>query len=310
MIIIGSRAVMKAGLIQMDTSRDFDYMGTVKEFFELKNYYDDKGYKVELLKCNRDKGVFTFKGDGPIQHVEFYFPQYDSTEDIINYVYKNHVSYYNIGKLDVYVAPVDILLAIKMSHRFKRNSPHFNKTMAGIKFLRNLGVQIKPGSEVEAIFKKREKETLNYSHPNLNVNKQTFFDDAMNYVYDHDTIHQTQAMLDKPAYLNYMVDGAQVMTSKEKFFSQPISVQLLGVYEESCVLALERSQIPNDFKVDPKASFLTALEKVCTSITSGWFREFAWEHYYIVLNMYYQFGEDDYVKRFKEKQHMLKPFKE
>ena len=45
------------------------------------------------------------------------------------------------------------------------------------------------------------------------------------------------------------------------------------------VLALERHQIPNDFRPHPKKSFDMALMKVCTSITSGWFREWAWENY-------------------------------
>lgn len=59
------------------------------------------------------------------------------------------------------------------------------------------------------------------------------------------------------------------------------------------VLALERSQIP--FKnMAPKTSFLIALEKVCTSITSGWFREYAWENYDKVVSLY----DPNYVKMF------------
>ena len=112
-----------------------------------------------------------------------------------------------------------------------------------------------------------------------------------------------------PAYTKYMKDGAQVMTSKDKFFAANEFVRLLGVYEESCVLALERSQIPHDFKPSPRYSFELALMKVCTSITSGWFREYAWENYDKVLDLYNELGEDDYVQRFKRNQHLLKPFK-
>ena len=53
-----------------------------------------------------------------------------------------------------------------------------------------------------------------------------------------------------------------------------------------------------------------ALMKVCTSITSGWFREYAWENYDKVLDLYNELGEDDYVQRFQRNAHLLKPFKE
>lgn len=74
------------------------------------------------------------------------------------------------------------------------------------------------------------------------------------------------------------------MTSRQKFESLPRRVRLNGVLEESYVLALERAIIPHD--VDPEKAFLMALSKVCTSITSGWFREFAWENYHAVRRLY------------------------
>jgi hypothetical protein len=47
--------------------------------------------------------------------------------------------------------------------------------------------------------------------------------------------------------------------------------------------------------------------KVCTSITSGWFREYAWENYHRVLQMY----SDDFVVQFKQglAEGKVKPFK-
>ncbi len=74
------------------------------------------------------------------------------------------------------------------------------------------------------------------------------------------------------------------------------AVRLAGVLEESYVLALERSQVPFKGKLAPKTSFMIALEKVCTSITSGWFREYAWENYNKVLALY----DPNYVKKFWE----------
>lgn len=182
-------------------------------------------------------------------------------------------------------ASLDILYMLKMTHRFKKNSPHFLKTMEDIHAMRSYGRKIKP--EHKEFYERRLKETLSYSHPKLNQDKKSFFTDDVPYVYDHDTIHLTVARHGKPAYNFYKPDEAEVFCSRELFEAQPLDIRLSGVYEEACVLALERSQIPYPNN-DPKKSFDMALMKVCTSITSGWFREFAWEHYGKVQEMYAQ----------------------
>jgi hypothetical protein len=211
------------------------------------------------------------------------------------------------------VASKDWQYFLKMSHRYKKNSPHFMKTMRDIWVLRERGAKMPEGSE--ELFKEREKLTYDYGHPKLAVSKNAFFDgDGVKYIYDHDSLHLTQASFGDdsgwrmPAYSFYMQDGAQVMTSKEKFFSLPKSIQLAGVYEEACVLALERSQIPFDFKPDPESSFMMALSKVCTSITSGWFREFAWENWHQVVDIYQKEGKNSYVEKFHKDFHLAKPF--
>ena len=77
-----------------------------------------------------------------------------------------------------------------------------------------------------------------------------------------------------------------MMCDMEKFKAQPEIVKLYGVLEESYVLALERAIIP--FGTDPKRAFDIALEKVCTSITSGVFREYAWQNYFKVQELYHE----------------------
>lgn len=78
------------------------------------------------------------------------------------------------------------------------------------------------------------------------------------------------------------------------FFAQPENIRLLGVLEESYVLAIERAIVPHN--TPPKKAFNIALSKVASSITSGWFREYAWENYDAVQALY----SDDYVKRFQK----------
>lgn len=207
-------------------------------------------------------------------------------------------------------ASKEACLALKLSHRFKKDSPHFLKTMRDVQAYKAAGIVLTP--ELENLWlPQREAETYTYNHPKLDVSKGEFFSgDGVRYVYDHDTIHEAVSLFHEPAYKNYMQDGAQVMTDADKFFSCSTDIRLFGVYEEACVLALERSQIPFDFKPDPRYSFELALMKVCTSITSGWFRWYAWENYDKVLDLYNQLGENDYVERFKKNAHLLKPFKE
>lgn len=199
--------------------------------------------------------------------------------------------------VDYYIASPGVVLALKLSHRYKKNSRHFLKTMRDIQFLRKNGVEVP--KVLKKWLKRREKETYSYKHPKLmGVKKGEFFsDDGISYVYDHDSIHEAIAIGEKPAYTYYQPTGEQVGTSKEMFFNAPLATRLLGVLEESYVLSLERSIIPFNLKDDPekcKQAFDMALSKVCTSITSGWFREFSWENFDLVNSLY----DQEYVKRF------------
>lgn len=189
------------------------------------------------------------------------------------------------------------LLALKMSHRYLRNSPHFLKTMRDIQAMRAAGIVL--DDTMREWLEQREEETYDYAHPNLNVDKGTFFDDSVKYIYDHDDLHRILAIEETPAYTKYMADGQQVLTSKEKFFSVDEHIRLLGGLEESLVLACERSQIPFDFEPNPRYSFELALSKVCTSITSGYFREFCWENYDKIVELYEVYGGDKYVDKVK-----------
>ncbi|MEK6879127.1 MAG: hypothetical protein AABY22_05935, partial [Nanoarchaeota archaeon] len=193
------------------------------------------------------------------------------------------------------IASLNILYTLKMSHRFLKNSPYFLKTMNDIIEFKAIGCEIP--EFLEKWFKLREKETYWYTHPKLNQTKEGFFDSKKNgikQVYFHDDIHISVANKKLPAYTLYMEDGAEVKCSKEKFFALSEKERIRGVSEEAMVLALERSVIP--YNSDPKWAFLKGLEKVSTSITSGWFREFAYANYRKVVDNYNPF----YVNQFQQ----------
>lgn len=192
--------------------------------------------------------------------------------------------------LKVSQVPLPMLCALKKAHL---SSPHkwdrHIQQYSRIKGL--LGIDVfKPsewGSQVEAVYRQHRAEIKQFAkpHPKLNTNKNYFFEDADYKVFDHDTIHQAIALGPLPAY-TLMQDG-EVWCSKEKWDNLTQEQKLNCVKEEASVLALERSIIPALFlgKAFRGAqwAYEYALGKVCTTITSGWFREFAIEHYEIAV---------------------------
>lgn len=320
MLTIGSLALLWHGVntepVDIDLIATFDELNEFTSSMSHEHFLSiPLSHNKTLLRCQCCRS----KHHRPIE-VEIAWPD-SSGADLLNSSYTAARMHPGAQGKIYYdkVATLDVLYTLKMSHRFKKNSPHFIKTRNDIILLRNMGAKIWNEEWLE----KREAETYSYGHPKLNVKKSAFFmGDGIEYVYDHDSIHLAMAHLDPelrirrsgipvdriPAYMLYMKDGAEVQASKQKFFAAHSDVRLYGVLEEAQVLALERSQIPHRAK-SPSAhkSFTTALIKVCTSITSGWFREFAWENFHAVMNMY----EPDYVDRFWRAVDagIVKPFK-
>ena len=173
-------------------------------------------------------------------------------------------------------------------------------------------------------FDMRQKDNyFKTSLPNLNTDKKSFFKDNF-YIYDHDSIHEQIAIEDKPVYLLYMKDNEPVMTDKNKFYKLDRYHQLLGVVEEAMTLACERlllmpdnqAQIDKQLKTDNKDIFIFAfmlcLKKVCTTITSGYFREFAHENYDDAMKLFFELNPNgnEYYLRVKNNIHKLRKFNE
>ena len=173
-------------------------------------------------------------------------------------------------------------------------------------------------------FDMRQKDNyFKTSLPKLNTDKKSFFKDNF-YIYDHDSIHEQIAIEDKPVYLWYMKDNEPVMTDKNKFYKLDRYHQLLGVVEEAMTLACERlllmpdnqAQIDKQLKTDNKDififSFMLCLKKVCTTITSGYFREFAHENYDDAVKLFFELNPNgnEYYLRVKNNIHKLRKFGE
>jgi len=279
MLFIGSIALQQHIDIERN-SRDIDIIGT---YDEVSAYVKSlEGELTKAIPTNGGKKYVFFKGDYIVE-AEIAWEGSLAEEFLM------------LMKGSKY-ATLNGLYALKMSHRFLRNSKHFLKTMNDIHLMRKHGAEI--SDDLADFYKKRVKETYDYSHPKLNVTKKDFFNgDGIEYVFDHDSIHGAIKLQEMPAYNYFKADISEVFVSKELFNELSDELKLNSVLEESYVLALERSQIPFPDLLTPKQSFDIALQKVCTSITSGWWRNYAWEHYYDAQAKY----DDSYCENFFSK---------
>lgn len=293
-VLLGSHALNKhiAGFrtpVDTDLVCDYDALDDISLFTNARAHYP-----------NSDKTWFMKSVEYGIIDIEVAWPD-SRGEKLLEFV-KNDPHTQTVrmfGKLDVLLPSLNVLYMLKMSHRYLKDSPHFLKTMQDIRKLRKRGAIIQ--DDHQAFYEQRMKDTYVYKHPNLKVDKDTFFDavaTGVEYTYDHDSIHEAIKTMNVPAYTMFAEPGEQVKSSKEIFFQCDQNVRLRAVMEEAMVLAIERSLVPFPGKKTPKEAFDFALSKVCTSITSGWFREFAWEHYDDVQLLFAFYN--DYFEQFQK----------
>ena len=298
MIIIGSVSAVVHGVFDADYKpSDTDIIGSYEE---MQAYIKDNSV-VSVKPTSANSNLIILKGG---HKVEWEVARENNSGGMLQVI---------LGSLwGAVVAPPEVLYTLKMSHRFKKNSPHFKKTMSHIKTLREYLCSNEIPEHLQEFYALRVKETYDYKHPSLDVSKDEFLaDDGVPYEYDHDSLHEAVRILGKPAYTYFKPDDKEVYCSKEMFYNQPYYIQLLSVVEEAMVLTLERSLIPNKFNPDADKMFRYALMKVCTSITSGWWRDFAWENYEEALGYYESLGKNYLYNSFKQGKlsGKIKPFK-
>jgi len=288
-LLIGSKALKHYGprfLSDAKRTWDTDWIGSYSAFEEYKGSLKLR----KMIPLNKGKKVALFERNAI--H-EFEIAWSDGVAAELLEIAKSDTDV-AVRNGDHYVATPDLIFTLKKSHRYLKDSPHFLKTMIDYRHLRDLGCSV-PDS-LKEWYKRRVAETYWYKHPSLKQSKKDFFkDDMVPYKYDHDTLHLAVKALDRPAYDYFKKDAAEVECSRELFEACDERTKLLSVLEESYVLALERSQIPAPGVITPRQSFGIALSKVCTSISSGYWRDYAYENYFKVLEMY----SDDYMEKFR-----------
>ena len=135
---------------------------------------------------------------------------------------------------------------------------------------------------------KLTKEAYPQGNPKLNKSNDEFFDDPVEKVYDHDFLHELYAYEDRPMFekLKRPEQFNLAWCVKDLWDKLSQTQKLQCVAEETYVIATERFMVPNDWNYPTKKAYYFALKKVCTTLTSGWFRDFAIDNFPEVFNLY------------------------
>lgn len=186
--------------------------------------------------------------------------------------------------VEIHVVNLLGLSLIKRSHlwrnlSFEKHITHYHKYLNLFSLTDKDKLFLKNRTQLSLInFKEK--------HPSLNKTKEQFFNDDIVKKYDHDYLHDLVAFYQKPIYSDMLLNTNSVFCSEDKWKSFSFEKQLLCVVEETLVIALERFIIPNNWKYPFKLAYLESLKKVCTTLSSGWFRDFAIDNYPKLVNKY------------------------
>jgi len=195
------------------------------------------------------------------------------------------LSIYPTGTL----VPPEHLLWIKGGHL---HIPHFfHKHMADFNVLRKITGQDKklyPETLRKIRMYRHDVERHTPTHTmKVSGPKNKFFDDAVTKYVEHDWIHEQVAHKEKPMYTYMQIDDS-VKCHKDLWETFSYTEKVNTVQEEAMVIGLERWIIPaikkNQRPISCRAAFIQGMEKVCTTLSSGWFRDLAHYNYITIVS--------------------------
>lgn len=290
MLIYGFRALSKyITMDQNDLDRlyksDYDIIVSLDEFNTLLEKFGDDIIGMKPFPTN-NYFIKTKHGNYDVHIVYNETSNKYLYENQIDYIDNNHLVFDRYGNT-FQVLSLNTLYELKKSHRMIRKG--FNKTMNDFYRIKSL---LKKEPFETMFYKMRFAETLERAnkeakHINLNKSKDDFFDTkGVTYIYDHDSIHDSIKLTNIAMYKKILVPGADVLCSKDLWDKLSLYEKFCCVLEECYTISIERFLSKGNLVDNPKIAFEIALEKVCTTLCKGWFREFAYSNYKEVLNMY------------------------
>ena len=229
-----------------------------------------------VLKPNTDWDVIS---DEAIAGIECHRPDFLNNRDMQKYAtgvmvaFKDH---------EFQVMSLEGLAIIKRSHlwrnlSFGKHITHYHKYRLSKHLVHNDHYN----NRLKLSYK-----TFPQGYPKLDQSVAEFFDDAVTKVYDHDYLHELLAYYDKPLYTKLQKDTSKAWCDKDLWYNLSHQDKLRCVAEETKVIAVERFLVSSNWTCNSKLAYMKSLEKVCTTLCSGWFRDFAIDNYPEVLAEY------------------------
>ena len=218
----------------------------------------------------------------PIEGAEWHDPNFLNNAKFENYV-SNARIYFNGHEL--HVVNMLGLAIIKRSHlwrdlSFQKHITHYHKYMIGYKRQDWLWA--------DDILQERIALTMKafpQGHPSLKKSVDEFFDDYVKKKYNHDYLHELVAYYDKPLYTRLQRDSSSAWCERDLWETLSIEDRTKCVAEETQVIAIERFLVPKDWNYSVRHAYLRSLDKVCTTLCSGWFRDHAIDYYPQVMEL-------------------------
>lgn len=296
MILIGSRAMLAK--LHKTNEREQRLMkadyDVIMSYDEFREWYSKHGeYILSMFPRSSNKyKVSILKNDRKYQYeIELGF-EGTSSEFLLSR--EENVCY---GQTEgLFGEPMNILklqyqLLTKKSHLIY--PVHFEKNIADYHEIKDLFPAFTWLDDMKTYYEMRSNEAkMRYKQrtPNLNVTTEDFFSSKLpvESYFVHDDIHRIMAHYDRPVFEMMQRDSSKAWCEKDMFFALPYLYQIRCVQEEAYVIALERYIIPQygEDCNDHFACYQKAVKRICTTLTSGWFREFAIENYPKVISEY------------------------
>ena len=299
MIVIGSQA-LKIGMANIIPSPD---LGRTPVDLDLIGSHVDVGArlfinvaKLDLVKMTPEK-LLAKAPDGRMVEIEQVRP---GTSSVLYFQWAETMTKLPTAEfygVEMQVASLAMLYSLKKSHR---HSPRaFEKHVKDYNWLREWHRGVDVFEKITALRYKETVERERLRTPSLQKTTKDFFDDKVsNRTFIHDQIHEVMAFGDRPMFEKIKIDPNKVACSKDKFNALPYMDRIKCVQEEAYVIALERAMIPMLFEgekiANPKEAYKWAVMRICTTLCSGWFREFALENYSDLISHY----DSHYVNKF------------
>lgn len=287
---------MLYGLNKIDNNEryvrsDYDLIMSITEFMDWQDFFKDSIKSLYPTSSNKYKALLVRDGLKKSYEIEL------GIEGTSSKFLLDNLEEVCEGKLSGFLGETLNVLNLKYLLLTKRSHliypVHFEKNISDYEELKNYVGTFDLTNNMEIYYDLRSTEAKNrYKQrtPKLNVSTEDFFSSKLNvpHYYVHDDIHKVMAHHEVPIFSMIQNDSSSAWCDKDLFFELPYDYQVQCVQEEAYVIALERYIIPEygDNYTDHFKCYQNAVKRICTTLTSGWFRKFAIENYGEVIRCY------------------------